>query len=429
MKKTILIILISLAIIFSLAFYMSSQDDETKIINEIPKEDAQYDIVIVGAGLSGLSSAYNLNDYTVLILEKENRAVDRVLTKTQEDINYDMGAIFAYPDYIVPFAIESSELIKESGPLGLYYNDKLYFCDSVINCISQTNAMPNNDYSLKSILSSNESRDILNAFFQTIHPGEIEDYITERQEDALVKYENTRYLKGNTELVEAYQNNINAELQFNSTVTSVEDLGDKVKITYTQNDVERVIFTKSAIVTTPSYIAKKIINNISQASQEFLDNIKYAEMTVVAIGLKNNNLENFSYLITPQMTTSAIVNNYNDEKNINILLAYIADKNSKDLTNKTDLEITNEVIEILQTTLNIRENDVLFTDLVTWPQTSAVISEQMLKDIPGNYNQASTRIFLAGDYTDLSSNFPYGMSSAIKSGENVSKKIIEFLKK
>ena len=53
----------------------------------------------------------------------------------------------------------------------------------------------------------------------------------------------------------------------------------------------------------------------------------------------------------------------------------------------------------------------------------------MLKDIPGNYNQASTRIFLAGDYTDLSSNFPYGMSSAIKSGENVSKKIIEFLKK
>mgnify|MGYP000329482852 CR=1 FL=1 len=126
MKKTILIILISLAIIFSLAFYMSSQDDETKIINEIPKEDAQYDIVIVGAGLSGLSSAYNLNDYNVLILEKENRAGGRVLTKTQEDINYDMGAIFAYPDYIVPFAIESSELIKESGPLGLYYNDKLY---------------------------------------------------------------------------------------------------------------------------------------------------------------------------------------------------------------------------------------------------------------------------------------------------------------
>ena len=51
---------------------------------------------------------------------------------------------------------------------------------------------------------------------------------------------------------------------------------------------------------------------------------------------EQNNLADFSYIITPQFFTSIIVNNSHGDKNI--LLAYISDKKSKLLENKNEQE-------------------------------------------------------------------------------------------
>ena len=48
----------------------------------------EYDVVIVGAGASGLAAAYNLNDKKVLILEKQGRIGGRVNTRKFEDVVY-----------------------------------------------------------------------------------------------------------------------------------------------------------------------------------------------------------------------------------------------------------------------------------------------------------------------------------------------------
>src|SRR5437762_3278954 len=56
-----------------------------------------YDVVIVGAGLAGLSAAYALRDRRVLVLEREALAGGRVLTRSSHGVAYDLGAVFGFP--------------------------------------------------------------------------------------------------------------------------------------------------------------------------------------------------------------------------------------------------------------------------------------------------------------------------------------------
>ena len=84
-------------------------------------ENTDWDIVIVGGGIAGLSAAYTVKDYRVLLLEKEDRLGGRIKTLKYGDIHYDVGAPFISNIWRIPFTLSpKEEVIYLDGPMGIY---------------------------------------------------------------------------------------------------------------------------------------------------------------------------------------------------------------------------------------------------------------------------------------------------------------------
>jgi len=148
-------------------------------------------------------------------------------------------------------------------------------------------------------------------------------------------------------------------------------------------------------------------------------------MIVIAVGIENHSFENFSYLVTPDLMTTTIIKHTEDNKSV--ILSYITDLKSKKVQNKTDEEIILTNLNILKLFEKIEDENILFKDIHRWWYAGTIISEEIYENLKSGYDKPSNRVFLAGDYTYLDTRIPYGMYSAVKSGENVANKISFFL--
>ncbi len=101
-----------------------------------PVDAHVYDVIIVGAGISGLSAAYTLQDYDIKVLEKNDRVGGRVLSGIYKGFTYAKGA-----EYIgEPYGL-LKKIIRELGlhpreipsPMDAqYYNGKFYYGEDAI---------------------------------------------------------------------------------------------------------------------------------------------------------------------------------------------------------------------------------------------------------------------------------------------------------
>lgn len=164
-----------------------------------------YDVVIVGAGLSGLMAAYELRDWDILVLEKEGRSGGRILTRSRADVSYDLGAVFAIDHRVLPSEFTTSHLICEDERIGLFFDGRVHYGASVMACLSSMGIDAQDREAIRKFRIDQERNarllperiyKILNAFFQVIHPGEMEEYLPHRRLDALMKFAVTHYEGG-----------------------------------------------------------------------------------------------------------------------------------------------------------------------------------------------------------------------------------------
>ena len=156
-----------------------------------------YDAVIVGAGLAGLTAAFGLEDKNILVLEKELRPGGRVLTRHEKGVSYDLGAVFPYPSQLVPSFFKASALLEPPGPISVFWNNTVHWGARVSHCLKSITRTGEMD--LIRAFHKDAKRDAknlpknlyaaLNAFFQVIHPGEMGDYLPERQLDAFITHQ------------------------------------------------------------------------------------------------------------------------------------------------------------------------------------------------------------------------------------------------
>ena len=296
-----------------------------------------YDAVIVGTGLAGLTAAFCLKDYNILVLEKESRPGGRVLTRHQKGVSYDLGAVFPYPAHLVPSSFKASPLLDPPGPIGIFWNNAVHWGARVSNCLKSITTHPQ-EMDLIRAFHKDPKRNArklpanlytaLNAFFQVIHPGEMGDYLPERQLDAFMTHPARHHTAGNCELIEAFTSHLNGRLLLNAHVLSVRETENGVALRVQSERDEKVFYSRTALLTTPAPLTLKVIEGISETSRGYLASLDYREGTVVALGFKEAQLPDFSYIVTPSLTMNTVLQQKTPDLRVRVLLVYYAGQKS-----------------------------------------------------------------------------------------------------
>ena len=399
--------------------------------NEIPS----YDIVIVGGGLAGLSTSYYLNNYSVLILEKENKLGGRVNTIYINGTPIDLGGMTGISLITLPFELENPNIYTENGPFGIYYSGEVKYNDSVLEVVDNLNLTQDekdqiSDFGnyILTIEEVNETvYDLLNSIFNVINSGEVRDFIPSYQHILFARYYLDHYLNGTSILVDGFKKRINATISLESTVTSVEDEGDKVRIYYQKDGQTRSVYANACVVTTPGPITKWLVKEQCNETKEFLDSLKFGAITSVPFIVPHNSTDNFSYIITHDSPFNVILK-FSTLTGNDVIMVYYMNKSAYDLYNLSDTEVTSLTIEEFNKIGigNLTSANISYSTVHRWKYAAPIISNESYGIPDWNKVRPSDRVFLAGDYSCVNSTMSYGMNAAIGSGKRVAKDVKDY---
>jgi len=391
----------------------------------------QYDVVVVGAGLAGLAAACELRDLDVLVIEKDDRTGGRVLTGEQHGAAYELGAVFACDHTALPCDLDGVDLLSEDEPIGLFHDGKVYYGNTVDECISGIGISNAEKQGIKDFragqaqdlnLLSETAYTVLNAFFQTLHPGEMKDYLPCRRLDAFRKFVVVHFAMGNGEVIKALRNQPGAgtmDLVLNAEVVAVEEQQNNVRVTFGRESKEESALARASVVTAPAPDALRMLGE-SSAAAPFLSSLQYGECTVVALGLADVQLSDFSYIVACNLPANTILAMDTNVEGVQALLVYYVGRKSELLAGLEDEEIIRKTMAVVDKLRigEIEERNLLFSEVYQWPIMGPIISEPVY----GKWNERSARpgerVFLAGEHVHVNpaDAFPYGTLPAIMSG-------------
>lgn len=400
----------------------------SSILFSCNRPEYDYDYIIVGGGLAGLSAAHELNSHRVLIIERDSVLGGRVKTHNYKSrFYYDLGAVFALDSsFRSNLKIDYNEII-EDGKIGFWINDNLYDGHTVLECLTKVPELNiaiierlSEDNTLNSDNLDSNLYNILNTNMKAVFPGALKNYNTVIQKFAFQRYNSSHFVLGNNIVLDYYLRNKMFSQKLSSEVISVEDKKSKVEVIYLSNGKTDTLLCKKAIVATTASAAKKIIKNKSPECMDFLDGVKYAGYYSIAIGVdKNISKNDVSYLMPVGSGFSSVLKQKTTENDFTIFQLYIAEEDFSAFENDDDIKLKAKVL--LNQIWDISERDIVFYDKYFWKEAGVLVDNHYLKKWSDKNLKSGNNIFLAGDYCIINHFLPYGMIPAIVSGTNAAK--------
>ncbi len=403
-------------------------------------QDECKEVIVVGAGLAGLSAAYALRDKDIIVLEQKTNAGGRVLTREKMGVSYEIGAVFAIEPAFFPTGIAPPPLIEENGMIGVSSKGRTRFGESVVDCLEKIDFRNNDIEEITTFVNggahdisdlSPPSYELLNAFFQLIHPGEIGEYIPQRRLDAFQVFQMGHYETGNGALVAGLIEGISSRLRCGVQVLSIDDQGQNVVITVNEGGQIKHLSAKAVICSIPAHEASCVIARAESPSRLFLDGIRYGTGSLCVLAIPENLIPEFSYIATPDLATSTVVRQKTAVDGLVLLYFYFMGIKSVPVRKLHAKEMVKMALQTLDALGfgNFREEQIKFADHHHWDMISPIISEESYGAWAAEKIHPSQRVFLAGDYTHVDSHhlMPYGMSAAISSGKKAAEQVQHLL--
>jgi monoamine oxidase len=386
-----------------------------------PKTD--YQVIVVGGGLAGLSTAANLSDQSVLLIEKENRLGGRVYTDSFEGIHYDLGAVFAFDTAYAHFG-NTAPYHANADSIVIVDSNSRYSGMDVMQCMHKMDKHLFDQFASfkdkKITRAENSSADayhIMNRLYQSVNPEALQYVASQKQQDVFIRYNAAHFLHGNAILVQHLSATMHAKVQLNSKVIKVLDHDNWVEVLYLDGADTVRVTSDRVVVTTPAPIAKKIIQRQALPTRNLFQQTKYAGYITVALVIKDFDWGKYAYMVTCNTSISSIVCHRTDDKTKNVYLFYFAESELPKMKDQTDSQLVNYCYQYLSKMAGHTAGSMLHSSVKHWPYAGVVIDEETYGDWDPNCLKPSKNVYLAGDYTSTKYMQPYGMIPAVMSGE------------
>jgi monoamine oxidase len=373
-----------------------------------PKLDA--DVIIVGAGLAGLSAAHELKGRSVILLEKYDRLGGRVCTERQAGISYEVGALMAYDERSAPSGTVPSRLIPERGRVGITLRDKTVFGKSAPEAVALSLEHSNALASGGRAAFPERPQALEEGFFNLLHPGPRSEYIKERWNDWSRPVVWDHRDAGNSELVTAFAQRLAANVRSRTEATAVRAHDHGVEVAASEKSFRAAL----AIVATTASVATRLLGARAPA---WLGRVRYGSGLVVSLGLARDTLEPFSHVVTPELAMNSVVSTTRDAHRV--LTIYFAGKKAEAIAKLTDDEVLRATLKDLGRlgVGRIEQRELACSDVQRWDELGTIISEDVYRSFGEDRRRPAPRVLLAGDYVHWdASKIPYGMEAALGSG-------------
>ena len=409
-------------------------------------------IIIIGAGISGLVTAYNLQKqgFEVTILESTASVGGRMTTLKVEDFIIDGGAQFLSSGYsIISDLINelglSFEFIKTSPYVGIVKGGKIckFRYDNPFSLLKVLSfkdwlsmgiggyklqkaikSLPVNDYSAWADFDDESTRKWSDSFYTQgvtkyfLEPM-LEAFYFQTPEEtskalpiALTKFTlekaKTMTLKGGINLL-AQQLSKNLDIRLNTTVNDITIKDVKVEIKTNQN----VFIADKVIITTPAPITKTFYTPINDYEKELLET-PYSSTINISIGLKERlgqkNLNEIYGIWIPRNERDNIaaitIERFKSPDRVKkgeLLNIMLSGKTGKKMMKMSEEKIILQVLKELEFYIPNISNKIAFTKLFKWRYAEPLSQIGRAKNIEKyrkNMNKDSL-VYLAGDYMSM----------------------------
>ena len=365
-----------------------------------------FDVVVVGAGVAGLTTARSLKSRRVLLVEESARVGGRVLTLERPWGAIDLGACFAFRPTLLPTgAPPPGELADERGPVGALVRDQLVFDATSRGLLDE--------------IEPTERASVETALFHQIHPGIREEYSAERQGDALVDWYPDHWRNGNGALVRGWSQGLDAELRLGTSVTALRESERSVAVTLEHGGRTSEVTARAVVVATPADVARRLVSPRSPESRAFLAAVRYARYTVVAFELENVTIEpDFRFIVTPGLTVTLVMQQASVDRRHRALLTYYDDAASERVVALSDAALVDttrrELAPLAPLGLDLSRANAT---VQRWQRSGTVLDERRVALYRPEHARATERVFLAGDYLASTPGWGYGLDDAVASGK------------
>lgn len=227
-----------------------------------------------------------------------------------------------------------------------------------------------------------------------------------------------------------------ANIETNSAVVRIERRADqRFNVTYLKNSEECTLTADSVILTTPSYVSKKLLTELSDRSVQALEEIKHVSTATVILGYEATSLDielDASGFLVPRregktITACTWVSSkwpHTTPKRFVVVRCYVGRANQEEALSLSDDKMVEAVQRDLESILQIDAKPV-FSRVTRWNEAMPqyrVGHRDRLNDLTNDLSQTYPGLFICGASYD-----GVGVPDCIGQGYNAAKKALRHL--